>query len=172
MCWWIKLTPQKKAAWLFGGFFAAWSWLFAPLCTDVPPLCAPPQECPVSARQVKAGGSEGRPGGRNQTQTEHLEMLLLFFLSLSLSHLISAIFSVSLRLPPRLFHGRKLVYLWKEIKKRRKCLSFYAVFVLFSIRFTFFLHLICHEAIRSHLHCLSSSLSSLHPCSRVLRMLW
>lgn len=87
-------------------------------CTDLPPLSAPPQEYPFSARQVKAGGSEGRPGGCAQTQTQQLEMLLLFFsLFLSLVSSLPFFFCFITFLPPRLFHSRKLVYLWKEIKK-------------------------------------------------------
>lgn len=88
--------------------------IIALLCTDVSLLSAPPQECSGSAGQVKAGGSKGRPGGRTQTQTEPLEMLLFCFLSLSYSlslFLLSAMFCFVTVLPPRLFHGRKLVYL-------------------------------------------------------------
>lgn len=104
----------------------------------VSPLCPPPQECSGSAGQVKAGGSKGRPGGRTQTQTEPLEMLLFCFLSLSFSLSLSSlchVFCFVTVLPPRLFHGRKPVYLWKEIKKRRKCFAFYFCFpsgLLFS----------------------------------------
>lgn len=48
--------------------------------------------------------------------------------------LISAIFSVSLSLPPCLFQCCTLVYLWKN--KKRKCLAFIC-FLFFSVRFCF-----------------------------------
>lgn len=167
-----KSGPAEEGSVTLQGFFPARSWVFAPPRTDMPPLCAPPQECPVSARQVKAGGSEGRPGGRTQTQTEHLDMLLLFFLFLFLS-VISSLpsFLFPCFSPSTPFHGSQTCLFVKRGEKRRKGLAFY-VFVLFSVRFTFFLRLICHEAIRSHFPCFSSSLSSRHPCSHVLWMLW
>lgn len=111
--------------------------------TVSPLVVSPPtQECSDSGWQVKAGGSEGRPDGGAQTQTKQLEMLLLFFFCLlSLSRLISAIFSLFLYVSPSMPVSVLHSCLFVEKQKRRKCLAFYL--------FCFFLSGFCFHA--SHL---------------------
>lgn len=105
--------------------------------------CAPtPQECSFSGWQVKAGGSEERPNGRNQTQTAELEKLLFFFSSLllTLCRLISAIVCVSLCLSLHaMFQCCTLVCLSGEKKnKKETLLSFLCFgFFFFSVGFCF-----------------------------------
>ena len=94
------------------------------------------QECSDSGWQVKAGGSEERPGGCTQTQTKLLEMLLLFFSSVSLSlsfsllrapHLCHLFLCFFTSPPPCLFQC--CTRLFVEKTKNEKMLSFLFVFL-------------------------------------------
>lgn len=85
---------------------------------------------------------------------------VVFFLSLSLFRLISAIFSVSLRLSLHACFSAALLFVEKQ--KRRKCLAFY--FFLFSDGFYFH----ASHLPWSHCICLSSPLSSASLLSHVM----